>query len=284
MPPLDFWQFAHERQSIWHRRFREGRIQPWTDDPVLAAYRFTNVHRELDAGTIVLLERVQSRNASLEALVFNTMLYRVFNNYAAWVECDPFCHITAEIDGAFERLRDRWTAKRTIFTTAWTLGRLPYAGNDRLDKVRTAIRDWDTYATTRALYDSHSLIEAAKILAGQKLIGSFTAYQIALDMSYIMPNFTDDEPLPMFEVGTGKDLTVHPSGSGSALLQLDTTVDALRESQDAELAARRLDWGAVAWEGKPRLTMADIEHTLCEFMKYTKMSDGRTRGQRKYGT
>jgi hypothetical protein len=277
-----FWRFAHERQAIWHRRFVEYAPQPWTDDPILRAYRFTNVHRELDAGTIVLLERVQARAASREAIVFNTMLYRVFNNYGAWVECDPFCTTRDEIDEAFSRLRTRWEAKRTIFTAAWTLGQLPYAGRDRLEKIRTAIRDWDAYQLTRDLTEAGSLISAAKILMGQKLIGSFTAFQIALDMSYIMP-FTDDEPLPVFYVGTGKDLTRAPSGSGSALLQLETTVEALRDDQDRALAELGLDWGAVAWEAKPRLTMADIEHTLCEFMKYTKMCGGNVRGQRKYG-
>ncbi len=38
------WRFAAERQRIYLRRLA-GEIGPWTDDPVLSAYRFTNAFR-----------------------------------------------------------------------------------------------------------------------------------------------------------------------------------------------------------------------------------------------
>lgn len=39
--------FIQERQAIYRRR-EAGQLRPWTKDPILAAYRFTNVFRELD--------------------------------------------------------------------------------------------------------------------------------------------------------------------------------------------------------------------------------------------
>ena len=41
------WRFAAKRQRIYLRRLA-GEIGPWTDDPVLAAYRFTNAFRAAD--------------------------------------------------------------------------------------------------------------------------------------------------------------------------------------------------------------------------------------------
>src|SRR5579871_3589055 len=42
-----YWRFAAERQSIFFRRTR-GTPPPWTTDPVLATYKFTNAYRASD--------------------------------------------------------------------------------------------------------------------------------------------------------------------------------------------------------------------------------------------
>jgi hypothetical protein len=42
-----YWRFAGERQHIYHARLR-GASAPWTLDPVLSQYRFTNAYRAAD--------------------------------------------------------------------------------------------------------------------------------------------------------------------------------------------------------------------------------------------
>lgn len=279
----DFWSFAYERQLIWHRR-TAMEPAPWTLDPILRDFWFVNVHRELDTGTGVLISQVQARPASLEALVFNTMMYRVFNNFTMWLAVDPFSLTGADVDAAFERIRAHWETGATIFTNAWTISPLPYKGADRLEKVRTGLDMWDVYQITRELYEAPSLIRAHKILAAQKLMGHFTAYQVALDLSYLMPGFTDDEDLPKLHSGTGKSAAENPipAGSGDALKILGCSMHELRDTQEDQLAELGLRWSDVAWPAKPRLTMADIEHTLCEWLKYENIRSGRTKARRKY--
>lgn len=283
MSVIDFWQFTYERQAIWRRRV-ELEPPPWTTDPILQEYWFVNVHRELDTGTGVLMSQVQARPASLEALVFNTMLYRVFNNYRMWLALDPFCLTGADVDAAFERIREYWKSGSTIFTAAWTISPLPYKGDDRLEKVRTGMDMWDVYQITRELYTAQSLTRAFKTLTAQKLMGHFTAYQVALDMSYIMPGFTDDEQLPKLHSGTAKSAGRTPSGSADALKWIGTTMDELHDTQEEVLSSLGLNWADVAWSQKPRLTMADIEHTLCEYMKYENIKAGHIKARRKYAT
>ena len=41
------WRMAAERQRIYRRRLR-NEAQPWTGDPVLRSYRFTNAYRAAD--------------------------------------------------------------------------------------------------------------------------------------------------------------------------------------------------------------------------------------------
>lgn len=42
-----FWYFVQERLEIYRKR-NEGLPKPWTSDPILQQYKFTNVYRELD--------------------------------------------------------------------------------------------------------------------------------------------------------------------------------------------------------------------------------------------
>ena len=42
-----YWRFAAERQAIFFRRVREEK-GPWTADPVLMTYKFTNPYRASD--------------------------------------------------------------------------------------------------------------------------------------------------------------------------------------------------------------------------------------------
>jgi len=46
-----FINFIIARHEIWVRRYVEDSSKPWTDDPILQAYRFCNVYRELDTVT-----------------------------------------------------------------------------------------------------------------------------------------------------------------------------------------------------------------------------------------
>ena len=39
-----YWRFAAQRQAVFFRRVR-GETPPWTNNPVLAVYKFTNAYR-----------------------------------------------------------------------------------------------------------------------------------------------------------------------------------------------------------------------------------------------
>src|SRR3546814_18030635 len=55
-----YWQFAAERQRVYFRRQSDA-FGPWTDDPILASYRFTNSYRASDRVSQYLIREVQYR-------------------------------------------------------------------------------------------------------------------------------------------------------------------------------------------------------------------------------
>ncbi len=74
-----FFDFMKERHQIYLRR-EAGQPAPWTDDPWLQQYKFCNVYRELDKGTVWVARNVREplfREPGL--LVANVALARLYN-------------------------------------------------------------------------------------------------------------------------------------------------------------------------------------------------------------
>ncbi len=51
-----YWSFAAERQAIYFRRLR-GQPAPWTEDSILASFRFTNPYRAADRVSQYLIQK-----------------------------------------------------------------------------------------------------------------------------------------------------------------------------------------------------------------------------------
>ncbi len=79
-----FWRFAFERQEIFFKRV--ARLPPpWTSDPVMLSYRFTNVYRASDRVSQYLIRRViYEGDQSEEEVFFRTLLFKIFNRIETW--------------------------------------------------------------------------------------------------------------------------------------------------------------------------------------------------------
>ena len=79
-----YWRFAEKRQAIYHRRVRDE-TGPWSDDPVLQAYKFTNAYRASDRVSQYLIKNViYSGTHGLESSVLRTLLFKIFNKIETW--------------------------------------------------------------------------------------------------------------------------------------------------------------------------------------------------------
>jgi hypothetical protein len=59
--------YLSERQKIYNKKELERLSPPWTSDPILSSFRFTNTRRELDKETVWLIENiVKNEKFSLE--------------------------------------------------------------------------------------------------------------------------------------------------------------------------------------------------------------------------
>jgi len=57
-----FWRFIAERHSIYKKKEIEKLPPPWTDDPILSSFKFTNVVRSTDPGTRYVIDKILKWN------------------------------------------------------------------------------------------------------------------------------------------------------------------------------------------------------------------------------
>jgi hypothetical protein len=84
-PISRFVAFIKERESI--RMRREMAPWPWTEDPILQHYRFTNIHREDDAVSKHYQRTIRGLYGENSLVFPATVLYRWFNRPST---CDDF--------------------------------------------------------------------------------------------------------------------------------------------------------------------------------------------------
>ena len=79
-----YWRFAAERPEIFLKR-ANGKSIPWTDDPILQEYRFTNVYRASERASQYLIRNViYSGEQSPKEVFFRTLLFKFFNKIDTW--------------------------------------------------------------------------------------------------------------------------------------------------------------------------------------------------------
>ncbi len=77
-----FKTFVIDRYRIHKRKDVKGLPAPWTKNPILKEYKFTNVRREHDRQTRYLLTNItHNLSLPLEDKIVNTFLFRAWNNW-----------------------------------------------------------------------------------------------------------------------------------------------------------------------------------------------------------
>lgn len=74
-----FVHWITERYKI-HLKKDSGEPRPWTNDPILDNYRFTNVRREQDRQSKYLIDNiVNNKKLTLEEKIINCIMFRCWN-------------------------------------------------------------------------------------------------------------------------------------------------------------------------------------------------------------
>jgi hypothetical protein len=197
-----FWEMYFrnmvERQNIWYKRVILGQPKPWTNDPVLSQYHFTNVDRRLDRVTLYYIDNVlpnlKDNYESKKYLILNTFIYRLFVRPDTWAVMGYIHPETAEQDWekAKANLRERKKEGYPIFTDAYYVNDLKAANPDpelSHDKTENAIcliqyiiDNLDEMA--KFVFDANNNFETVvNYLTRIPAVGLFNSYEACLDLA-----------------------------------------------------------------------------------------------------
>jgi hypothetical protein len=266
-----------------------GEPQPWTDDSVLASFRFTNAYRAADRVSQFLIRNIIYRGPSEpDEVLFRILLFKFFNKVETWnllerelgaIELGAFSPDRAE--AVLTAARRRQTP---VYSNAYIVPPVPgipspkHAGHLRLvfDVIEDGLAD--------RVGATSSLQELFYLLRRMPGVGDFLAYQFAIDVGYSTLVSHDENEFVVAGPGALDGLSkVFP---GMSLRDAADVIRVLTETQDEWFSQLGLCFGGLF--GRP-LHLIDVQNLFCEISKYTRVThpqyvgvSGRTRIKQTY--
>ena len=288
-PVLDtYWRFAAARQEIFHRRFR-GEAPPWSDDPVLARHRFTNVYRAADRVSQYLIRHVLYEGRQQpDEILFRTLLFRFFNRIETWealVHCvgpPTWAHFDA---ARYRRVLDSlFAAGGPLYSAAYIMPS-PAFGNARKHQNHLALLEhMMRTGAPREVASARTLESVFRTLRGYPSLGNFLAFQLAIDLNY--SDMIDFQEQDFVVAGPGARSGIRKCFADSGGFD---DADIIRiVAERAEYEFRRQDLAFQTLWGRP-LQLIDCQNLFCEVDKYARVAhpnvtgvSGRTQIKRRF--
>lgn len=277
----EFFLFCQERQNIWMKK-KQGQPRPWTADTILDAKFFTNIYRELDAGTVyfrrhvIKVKSMLQRDSALEErerdfrhdycreVLWASLIYRCIGRIETFEEIGEI-PLHEAWEPFREALKDLHERNQIIFSPAYqsmgirryldTMNHLVLGGGlrDLSKQVYLAAESGDIKGCTDAIQQLFN-------------IGCFYAWQVTCDL--MESGVIRDCKASTFDwvrLGPGamqglkQIFGEHKSSANVSLCQF------LRDHQTEIYDALGIHF--VHFDGKG-MSLKVLEHALCEFHKY----------------
>lgn len=273
-----YWRFAAKRQELFMRRVG-GTPLPWTDDPVLAAHRFTNVYRASDRVSQYLIANVIYRGPQdVENVFFRTLLFKIFNRIETWEELTRRVGPPSWKTYDFERyagVLDAMLARgERVYSGAYIMPS-PRFGSARkhrnhLRLLEQMIRE----GAPRMIARAQSLQEVFGIMRAYASIGDFLAYQFAIDLNY--SEMIDFSEMDFVVAGPGARSGIRKCFVDTAGLDDTDLIRLVAQRAGSEFARLGLDFQTL-W-GRS-LQLIDCQNLFCEVDKYARVVHPEFRGE-----
>ncbi|KAI0343194.1 hypothetical protein BDW22DRAFT_1248935 [Trametopsis cervina] len=278
-----FFPFVAERHAIFKKRLA-GESAPWTDDPILAKYPFTNVFRVLDRNTQYILRNVIRQGIQdLNETFFRVLLFRTFNKIETWEyleeELGPLTWSSFDVR-KYEDALDN--APGTIYHGAYIIPS-PNLGYDR--NHRNHLRMIETMMAVDRLPEELSKLRHLRDVHGRiqmyQSMGDFIAMQLVLDLN-MMPQYSWSED-EWVALGPGSQACLEKMFGKEIRGHELSAIRFIRDNQHSWFThcnIRPHEIPRLHTSRPAGLTMVDIEHALCECEKYSRGKFPDIKGKR----
>jgi hypothetical protein len=268
-----YWRFAAERLAAYYRHLVDP-IGPWTDDPIIQHWRFCNTYRAADRISQYLIREVQygeGRSQAPDELFFRTLLFKIFNKIETWqlLEADlgPIVATQATLERAALILSGAMARRETIYSAAYIMSSPPFGAARKHENHLLLLSRMLSDGLPCRIAGATSLSQVYEMLHVYAGLGSFLAFQYALDLNYSSLLAFGESEFVVAGPGALDGISKCFSDTGGA-----TAEDVIREMwsrQDAEFDRLGLDFPGLF--GRP-LQLNDCQGLFCEISKYSRAS------------
>jgi hypothetical protein len=285
-----YWRFASERHAIYERRLRDP-FGPWTEDPILQQYKFTNAFRAADRVSQYLIREVQYRSdRSQEAaeVFFRTILFKLFNKIETWELLEdslgPLTWQHFELNRAADLLNAAIQSNQRIYSAAYLMPSPAFGHEQKSSNHLALLNLMMTDQLYRSIATAPSLERVYQLLLAYPGIGPFLAYQYAIDLNY--STLVAFHEADLVVAGPGALDGISKCFHGIGKTPPDEIIFSMVENQDSEF--RRLNLMPVCLFGR-KLQPIDCQNIFCEISKYARVAfpafegtAGRVRIKQRY--
>lgn len=276
----EFFYWINERHSIYMNKV-EGLPRPWTTDPILQQYKFTNPFRELDKTTVWMRNNLTIPNGGADAgdMIFNCCVFRMFGTMEM---SEQLGWITDWKPNIVKFLaRHRLNTGQKVFTGAYIITNQGLKNPKEevvCDMFLTPI--WENREQLgKIAYESQSLEAVHKALSKFPGWGGggFMSYEVVTDLNHTtaLPDPIDRYTWANAGPGAKRGLNrIH-----GRVLDKTAGVDWNKEMKELLDISHQYVSPYVLKMG---VDMRTIEHSLCEWDKYQRVLLGQGKPRSLY--
>lgn len=275
-----FRDFIIEREAVRLRK-ESGALPPWTLNPILAKYRFTNVRRMDDLVSRWLMDNWYRPHFDHPAMLPAVALARFFNKPQTLQQITPYVFYKKnsmrgiEWGSIIKTVRDIKSMGLKVFNAAYIVS----GGGGGADKIESVVTMFSRPLANLKL-DTSNMKNTHETLCSSFGIGSFMGGQIVADLRWAMKGTWEDR------------YQWAPKGPGSArgisriLYGPDWLAQSNKMNQGKFIEA--LGWlmaectPALPTEITGRMEAMDWQNCLCELDKTERMYNGEGRPKQLY--
>ena len=285
-----YWRFAAERQSVFFNK-QKNIIPPWSSDPILQIFKFTNAYRASDRVSQYLIKNViYNGDQSPKEVFFRILFFKIFNKIETWESISnsigEIRYDTYSFNKYNKELKRLKVEGRSIYSAAYIMAsgksRYGYSGKheNHLKMLEEMMSDGLYYKVS----ELKSMEELYFELRAYPTIGDFLAYQFATDINYSeLSNFSE---MDFVKAGPGAVDGIRKCFTSIGDYSNEDVIRMMAENQDREFDRLGIEfknlWGR-------QLQLIDCQNLFCEVDKYSRVAhpeiagvSGRTRIKQKY--
>jgi hypothetical protein len=274
-----YWRFAAERQAVYLRRLGDPR-GPWTADPVLRSYRFTNAYRAADRVSQYLIREIlygDDRSQAPVEIFFRTLLFKLFNKIETWCHLErifgPLSWQSADLNRislALDALRSRGVR---VYSAAYIMPSPAFGHERKHDNHLALLARMIEDGLPARLVKARSLRAAYEMIRPYPGLGPFLAFQYVIDLNY--STLLDFDEADFVVAGPGALDGIAKCFTDTGRLAPADVIYYMVDHQQEQFARLGLRFDGLF--GRP-LQPIDCQNLFCEISKYARVAHPEVRG------